>query len=70
MTSYSLGFACTVRGVAGKLLRENLPTGAFRPMTGAVALVDSRPQPDNYTYAPRLTLPPRRAARAPISLTP
>ena len=39
MTSYSLGYACTVRGVAGKLLRETLPTASFRPMAGAVALV-------------------------------
>ena len=43
MNSYSLGYACTVRGVAGKLLRESLPTAAFRPMTGAVALVEFTP---------------------------
>lgn len=29
LSAYSLGYACTVRGVAGTLLRENLPTGSF-----------------------------------------
>ena len=43
MSSYSLGYACTVRGVAGKLLRETLPTASFRPMAGAVALVEFTP---------------------------
>jgi hypothetical protein len=27
---YSLGYVCTVLGVAGKMLREDLPNGAFR----------------------------------------
>jgi TPR repeat protein len=31
MSAYSLGYACTVRGVAGRLLRERLPPDAFRP---------------------------------------
>jgi hypothetical protein len=35
LSSYSLGYACTLRGVAGKLLRKALPPGAFRPMAGA-----------------------------------
>ncbi|HUD27144.1 MAG TPA: hypothetical protein VMQ45_15780 [Burkholderiaceae bacterium] len=36
LSSYSLGYACTVRGVAGRLLRERLPAGAFRPDSGAL----------------------------------
>jgi hypothetical protein len=43
LTSYSLGYACTVSGVAGKLLRTTLPTGSFKPVAGAVALVDFTP---------------------------
>jgi hypothetical protein len=31
LSQYSLGYACTVLGVAGKLLRETLPQGAFLP---------------------------------------
>jgi hypothetical protein len=30
LSFYSLGYACTVGGVAGRLLRESLPLGAFR----------------------------------------
>ncbi len=41
LSTYSLGYACTVRGVAGTLLRENLPTGAF---SGGAALVQFIPQ--------------------------
>jgi hypothetical protein len=41
LSAYSLGYACTVRGVAGTLLRENLPTGSF---TGGAALVQFIPQ--------------------------
>jgi len=40
-SAYSLGYACTVRGVAGMLLRESLPTGSF---TGGVAQVQFIPQ--------------------------
>jgi hypothetical protein len=37
MSFYSLGYACTVRGVAGRMLRETLPKGAFRiPTSPAV----------------------------------
>jgi TPR repeat protein len=36
MSAYSLGYACTVRGVAGRLLRERLPPDAFRPDSGAL----------------------------------
>jgi hypothetical protein len=39
---YSLGYACTVSGVAGRLLRIALPQGAFRSDTGAV-LVEFTP---------------------------
>lgn len=30
VSAYSLGYACTVRGMAGRLLRASLPKGAFR----------------------------------------
>jgi hypothetical protein len=40
LSAYSLGYACTVRGVAGTLLRENLPTGSF---SGGAALVQFIP---------------------------
>jgi hypothetical protein len=40
LSTYSLGYACTVRGVAGKLLRQTLPTAAFTPAAGAAALVE------------------------------
>jgi len=42
LSVYALGYACTVRGVAGKLLRETLPQGAFRPNSGS-ALVAFNP---------------------------
>jgi len=35
LSQYSLGYACTVLGVAGKLLRETLPRGAFLPRSAA-----------------------------------
>ena len=38
LSPYALGYACTVRAVAGKLLRETLPKGAFRPDSGAVLI--------------------------------
>jgi TPR repeat protein len=41
LSTYSLGYACTVQGVAGMLLRENIPKRAF---TGGVALVQFTPQ--------------------------
>jgi hypothetical protein len=40
LSTYSLGYACTVRGVASMWLRENLPRGAF---TSGVALVQFVP---------------------------
>jgi len=36
LSDYSLGYACTLRSLAGKLLRVSLPLGAFRPDTGDV----------------------------------
>jgi len=33
VSGYSLGYACTLRSVAGRLLRVTLPAGAFRPGT-------------------------------------
>jgi hypothetical protein len=42
LSFYALGYACTVRGVAGRLLRETLPKGAFRIPT-APAIVEFRP---------------------------
>jgi len=33
LSFYSLGYACTVLGVAGKMLREDLPSGAYRTPT-------------------------------------
>ncbi|MGB6308307.1 MAG: hypothetical protein WBF89_10965 [Steroidobacteraceae bacterium] len=43
-SSYSLGYACTLSGVAGKLLRKTLPAGAFKPVAGATALVEFTPR--------------------------
>jgi TPR repeat protein len=40
LSTYSLGYVCTLRGVASMLLRENLPRGAF---TSGVALVQFTP---------------------------
>lgn len=42
LSTYALGYACTVRGVASRMLRERLPKGAFRQNTGAL-LVDFNP---------------------------
>jgi hypothetical protein len=41
LSSYSLGYACTVRSVAGQWLRENVPRGAF---VSGVALVQFTPR--------------------------
>jgi hypothetical protein len=42
-SNYSLGYACTLRGIAGKLLRKALPPGAFKPMAGAVVGLEFMP---------------------------
>ncbi len=34
LSDYALGYACTLRGLAGKILRQSLPNGAFQPDTG------------------------------------
>jgi hypothetical protein len=41
LSTYALGYACTVRSVAGQWLRQNIPRGAF---VGGVALVQFTPQ--------------------------
>jgi hypothetical protein len=43
LSNYSLGYACTLRGVAGKLLRKTLPTGAFKPMAAAAVGIEFTP---------------------------
>jgi hypothetical protein len=35
LSSYSLGYVCTLRSVAARLLRVQLPAGAFKPGTGS-----------------------------------
>ena len=42
LSGYSLGYACTLRSVAGRLLRVTLPAGAIRPGTGT-AVVEFKP---------------------------
>jgi hypothetical protein len=42
LSPYSLGYACTVGSVAGKILRVTLPAGSFRPGSGAT-LVEFSP---------------------------
>jgi hypothetical protein len=42
-SSYSLGYACTLSGVAANLLRKSLPVGAFKPVAGAAALIEFMP---------------------------
>jgi hypothetical protein len=43
LSNYSLGYACTLRGLAGKLLRVSLPMGAFLPAAGAAVRIDFTP---------------------------
>lgn len=43
LPGYALGYACTVRGVAGRLLRETLPAGAFQVTAGAAAQLEFNP---------------------------
>jgi len=42
-SSYSLGYSCTVSGVAANRLRKSLPVGAFKPVAGAAALIEFTP---------------------------
>jgi hypothetical protein len=43
LSNYALGYACTLSGLTGKLLRSTLPTRAFQPAAGAVARVQFTP---------------------------
>jgi hypothetical protein len=43
LSDYSLGYACSLRGLAGKLLRVSLPTGAFRPTAGTAVRIAFTP---------------------------
>jgi hypothetical protein len=43
LSNYSLGYACTLRGLAGKLLRLSLPSGAFVPTAGAAVKIEFTP---------------------------
>jgi hypothetical protein len=43
LSNYELGYACTLSGLTGKLLRTTLPTRAFQPAAGAVARVKLTP---------------------------
>jgi hypothetical protein len=43
LSAAALGYACTVAGVAGRLLRERLPAGAFTPVAGAAVKVEFTP---------------------------
>jgi hypothetical protein len=38
LSDYSLGYVCTLRGLAGRFLRERLPPGAFRPDSGELVV--------------------------------
>jgi hypothetical protein len=42
-SSYSLGYACTLSGVAANRLRKSLPVGALKPVAGAAALIEFTP---------------------------
>jgi hypothetical protein len=41
LQTYALGYACTVGALAGELLRESLPKGAFRPNAGTLVVAFS-----------------------------
>ena len=43
VSDYALGYVCTVRGVAGRLLRESLPADAFQSTAGAHARLEFNP---------------------------
>lgn len=43
VTDYTLGYACTVRGLAAKLARERLPRDAVPPGAGATVSIQFRP---------------------------
>ena len=43
LSAAALGYACTVSDIAGRLLRERLPAGAFTPVAGAAVEVEFTP---------------------------
>ena len=43
VTNYTLGYACTVRGLAAKIAREQLPRDSVRPGAGGTVMVEFRP---------------------------
>jgi hypothetical protein len=62
LSTYSLGYACTVRGVASTLVRDNAPRGAFM---GGVALVQFTPR----SAAMQIRSLPQIARGAPLTGT-
>jgi hypothetical protein len=62
LSTYSLGYACTVRGVASTLLRDSAPRGAFM---GGVALVQFTPR----SAAMQIRSVPQIARDAPLTGT-
>lgn len=54
LSGYSLGYACTLRSVAGRLLRVTLPAGAFRPGT-ATPVIEFKPSDSTIRI---LSMPP------------
>jgi hypothetical protein len=59
VSSYSLGYACTLRAVAGKLIRVTLPSDALRPHSGD-AVVEFNPASTDL----RVKSAPKSAAEA------
>lgn len=43
LSAPALGYACTLSSVAGRLLREELPAGAFTPVSGASVRIEFTP---------------------------
>jgi hypothetical protein len=56
VSSYTLGYACTVRSVAGRMLREAVPKGAFR-LGSEPALIEFTPADAKLTIS---SVPPVR----------
>lgn len=63
LSNYSLGYACTLRGLAGKLLRVSLPSGAFLPTAGAAVKIEFTPAAEKMNI--RAT--PRVGAAGPVT---
>jgi len=58
---YSLGYACTIRGMVGRMLRETLPKGAFRIPTSP-AVVEFSPGSSRMSI---VSMPQAERAEAP-----